>query len=197
MAFRFTASRISSSDRLAGPPREAFARVNPQYAIAYSNRGNAFLNKKDYALAIKDYNEAIRINPSDAASYGRRAMACGKRRDWDKAVADYEKVMSLAAKPAWVVRDFALLRATCPAAKYRDGNKAVELATKAVEFQGPSANWEYHAALAAALAEAGQFDKAIVSQKKALEDKSLDGAIRDEAWKRLKLYEGKKAVREE
>ena len=38
-------------------------RIDPQYAIAYYNRGISWYDKKDYDKAIADYTDAIRSNP--------------------------------------------------------------------------------------------------------------------------------------
>ena len=87
--------------------------------------------------------------------------------------------------------------ATCPDAKYRDGKKALEYAGKANEKSGGKKP-ECLDTVAAALAEAGQFDEAIKSQKKAIE---LLGPKADEQRKamqaRLKLYEAGKPFRTE
>ena len=43
--------------------------LNPEYADAYNNRGNAYRNLKEYEKAISDYNRAIELNPEDADAY--------------------------------------------------------------------------------------------------------------------------------
>jgi hypothetical protein len=97
----------------------------------------------------------------------------------------------------WLHRRFAFFRATCPEARFRDGAKAVELAKKALELAGRDADREYRAALAAACAEAGQFDKAVAEQTRALEDRSLDREDRVKMEQRLKLYRDKKPYRDQ
>ena len=44
-------------------------------AMAYYDRGNAYLNKGQYNKAISDYNRAIEINPGDATAYFNRGSA--------------------------------------------------------------------------------------------------------------------------
>jgi lipopolysaccharide biosynthesis regulator YciM len=62
--------------------------------------------------------------------------------------------------------------ATCPDEKGRDGNRAVQLAMKACELTNSKRAF-YFFVLAAAYAEAGQFDKAVQNQNKAMEDSLL------------------------
>jgi tetratricopeptide (TPR) repeat protein len=38
-------------------------KLDPNYALAYNNRGNAHFLKKNYDRAIADYDQAIRIDP--------------------------------------------------------------------------------------------------------------------------------------
>ena len=71
------------------------------------------------------------------------------------------------------------------------------MAQKALELAGRDADREYHAVLAAAYAEAGQFDKAVAEQTRVLEDKSLDREDRAKMQQRLKLYRDKKPYRDQ
>ena len=41
-------------------------RINPNYALAYDNRGNARRALGDNKGALADYNEAVRISPNFA-----------------------------------------------------------------------------------------------------------------------------------
>jgi hypothetical protein len=97
----------------------------------------------------------------------------------------------------WLYRDYARFRACCPEAKYRDGKKAVELATKGLDMVGKDADWKYFAALAAAYAELGEWDKAVVEQRKALDDKSLDSQDRAQMEERMDMYRNQKPYRDQ
>jgi tetratricopeptide (TPR) repeat protein len=175
---------------------EEAIRLDPKDADAFNNRGCVYRYKKDYDRAIKDYQEAIRLDPKYAYPYGNRAIARSKMKQYAEAVLDFEEALRLAPSMDWLHHSYAFFRATCPESDYRDGKKAVELAKKAIELADSDADWEYHATLAAAYAEAGQFDKAVEEQTKALEDKSLDREDRDKMEQRLKLYREKKPYRD-
>jgi tetratricopeptide (TPR) repeat protein len=169
-------------------------RLDAKFTNAFICRAIAWGKRKEYDKAIQDYNEAIRLEPKSAYGYGNRAQAWAKQKQYDKAVKDFDEAMRLDPMD-WVQRNYAFFRATCREEKYRDGKKAIVLAKKAIKLASMDANWEYSAALAAAYAEAGEFDKAVQQQTKALEDKSIDKEDRAKMEERLKLYRDKKPYR--
>ena len=70
-------------------------RLNPQYAIAYYNRGIVRKNKGDLEGAIDDYTEAINSNPQNASAYINRGGALYDKDDLDGAIADYNEAIRL------------------------------------------------------------------------------------------------------
>ena len=66
----------------------------------------------------------------------------------------------------------------------------------AVELAGRAKNWRYDAALAAAHAEVGEFDIAVIEQKRVLAAKGINAETRAEMEARLKLYEERKPYRD-
>ena len=69
--------------------------LNPEYANAYYNRGNAYNSKGEYDRAIADYDKAIALNPDDAIAYSNRGLAHEKLGDNQKAEADYQRALLL------------------------------------------------------------------------------------------------------
>ena len=166
-------------------------RLDPNFAGAYNNRGAAWSDKKDYDKAIADFNEAIRLDPNCAAAYDNRGLAWGNKKEYDEAIEDYNRAIQLEPNYANAYNGVAWIRATNPDAKYRDGQEAVKLATKACELTGWK-NGDQNSTLAAAYAEAGDFENAIKYQHKAIELNPSDSAYED----RLKLYQSGKPYRD-
>ena len=49
--------------------------LDPQLALAYNNRGNAYMDLGRYQKAVEDYNEAIRLDPQLSSAYNNRGDA--------------------------------------------------------------------------------------------------------------------------
>ena len=62
-------------------------------AEAYSNRGAAYVNKKDYDRSIADHTKAIELDPNYAAAYYNRGVAYHNKHDYDRAIADYRRAL--------------------------------------------------------------------------------------------------------
>ncbi len=76
-------------------------RLDPNYAIAYNNRGNAYRDLKEYTKAIKDYNRAIDLNPRYAYAYYERGLICYYLNDYQRAVQDFDYALQLDPTMTW------------------------------------------------------------------------------------------------
>ena len=66
---------------------------NPNYAIAYSCRGNAKQAEGDIGGAIADYTKAIKLKPDYAFAYYNRGNAKRVKGDYDGAIVDFTKAI--------------------------------------------------------------------------------------------------------
>lgn len=163
-------------------------RLDPKYTTAYNERGLAWNFKKDYDQAIKDYSEAIRQDPKYAQAFLNRGNVYRSKKEFALAVHDYEEAVRFDPKLVGAHERLAWTLATCHDEKVRDGKKAVEQATKACELTA----WKlpgYLSTLAAAHAEAGNFEQATRYQKQALENSDYERLNGERDRQRLLLYE--------
>ncbi|MBL7186838.1 MAG: tetratricopeptide repeat protein [Phycisphaerae bacterium] len=116
-------------------------------------------------------------------------------RQYQEAIDSYELAIKVDPNFAASYGKLAYLYATCPEAKFRNGEKAVQLAQKACELTDYKRD-ACLAVLAAAHAEWPDFEKAIEYQKKALEIADDDEDSRDEYEKRLAAYKAGKPWRQ-
>jgi tetratricopeptide (TPR) repeat protein len=63
--------------------------------MAYSNRGNTFDDKKDYAHAVAEFDAAIKLDQHYATAFYNRANAKLNTGDKPGAIADYRQALQL------------------------------------------------------------------------------------------------------
>jgi tetratricopeptide (TPR) repeat protein len=170
--------------------------LNPQQWQAYFNRSAELRDHGKLDEALADLNEVIKLNPRFAGAYVNRANLLWHTRHYADALSDLQAAVRLKPKKLEVaLNSLAWFRATCYDANMRSGNEAVAFATRACELSEWK-NFSYIDTLAAAYAEAGNFDQAVKYQKQAAEMAKASpnsGKITE----RLALYEQRKPYREE
>jgi hypothetical protein len=144
-------------------------KVDARFAAAYELRGVVRGKVGELDNAIADLDEAIEIgDPEAPGSYWAHCARGGVRRakgQFAKAIADYEVGIGTHPHDIFALRELAWLLATCPDPMHRNGLRAVTLAKDACHSSPSDASCL--ATLAAAHAEAGEFDAAIDWQAKA------------------------------
>jgi tetratricopeptide (TPR) repeat protein len=170
-------------------------RLDPYFAPGYFGRAGLHLARKQYQPAMRDLDAAIRLSPGNALAMAKRAeawVACGNPR---RALADLDEALAVDPKLGPAHRHRAWLLATTPDGAVRDGKRAVAAAKLAVEHTRDTGG-ETFEAMAAALAETGDFPGAVVWQTKAVADAGYAKEKGDAVHKRLELYEAKRTYRE-
>ena len=142
------------------------------------------------------YQKAVESDGS-AFSYRNLGRFYDRQGQYDKAIENLDKAIEIDPEDARAYNLKAWILATCPKKKYRDGDKAVDLAKKAVEL---SLSSTYLDTLAAAYAEASRFEDAITTQAEAIsileKEEKPDEEI-NEFKERLMAYQAIKPWRED
>src|ERR1700677_1647097 len=170
--------------------------LNPGSGGYYYDRGDHYERKGDHDKAIADFDEAIRIDPKDPFPYYGRGNSFRGKGTYDRASADYTTALQLQPDFSQALREYAWLLATCPWRELRDGKKAAEYATHACEMT----HWKDPGCvdtLAAACAEAGDFDSAVKYAQQYLATPGLAEKAAAAAKARLVLYQAHQAYHEE
>lgn len=83
----------------------------PQASAAYINRGNAYMIRADYKLAIDDYTRAVEYEPYAADAYLNRAIVYSKMEEYNHALDDYNRAVGMGIHDAVTYNSRALLKA--------------------------------------------------------------------------------------
>lgn len=75
-------------------------RMDPTYAEAYHDRGNAYSGLGNEVAAFADYNKAITLDPDYGNAYYNRGNLYLQREQYHQAIADYDRAIALNAEDA-------------------------------------------------------------------------------------------------
>ncbi len=169
-------------------------RLNPSYADAHNNLATVLSRQGKYAEAEAHFADAIRLQPENVQAHYNLGLVFSQVGNYEAARAQFALAIRLQPGDPKAYNASAMIMAACPDAKFRDGKEAVQFATRACELT----KWKNPIildTLAAAQAEAGDFDRAVSSQKKAIE-LLTDERQEDDYRFRLALYLAKKPYRQ-
>jgi Flp pilus assembly protein TadD len=146
--------------------------------------------QRKFAQAIEQFSEVSRIDPTNGQAHflrGGMLEALGQVRE---AVAAYRESLRLDPDQVQVANGLAWLLATHPDEEVRDGAEAVELAQWACGARNREDPMLLDT-LAAGYAEAGRYEEATATARKAVESARGAGneGLAKEIEERLKLYE--------
>jgi tetratricopeptide (TPR) repeat protein/spermidine synthase len=183
-------------DRAIHHYREAL-RVNPDFVEARAGLGNALVRQGKPDEAVAHFTEALRLEPNNADAHNSLGAILAGQGRGAEAVGHFERALAL--RPDWPqpLNNLAWILATYPEGKVRNGARAVQVAKQACEltrFERP----DLLDTLAAAYAEAGQFQEAAKVARQGIDLASRSGqqALAGEIGRRLKLYEAGQPFRD-
>lgn len=174
---------------------DAAVRLGRNSAALFGDRSSTRYLLGDVDGALADMTAAMKAEPGNPEYLLMRAAIYADEGQPKKAVADLNAALKLDSEFADALNDLAMLLATSRDDSVRDGPKAVKLSLEACELS----DWTQFTlidTLAAAYAEAGDFDNAVAMQEKAIEISELTEGDDFEGMKdRVKLYKSKRPYR--
>lgn len=160
-------------------------QLDPDLTIAHKGRGRVchMLGKLDESL--QHFDAAVMLSPEDAYITACRADLLVDMGRYAQAKVGYRQAIQLDEASATAYRNLAWLQATCPDARFRDGEQAVKNAQKALELSSEADDITLDT-LAAAMAAAGHFEDAVATLEKAIQLSPEGSDV--EYSERLRLY---------
>jgi tetratricopeptide (TPR) repeat protein len=174
------------------------AKLDPRSAEARNDIGRILASKGKLEGAIPFFQKAIEIDPDFAEAHQFLGAALYYARGRvPEALAQWREALRVQPDYLAALNEAAHVLAASSEASVRNGGEAVRLAERAVTLSGGH-DAIYLETLAAAYAEAGRFDDAVATARRALEIATPQNQpqLRETLASRLLLYEARKPYRE-
>jgi tetratricopeptide (TPR) repeat protein len=182
----------------AGEQFEEILKREPGNASALFNLATAWASSGRFAEAAARYQDVLTQEPGNAPAAQGLAFALQKSGQVAEAIDVLRAALQRAPDDERLLRGLAWLLATAADPQLRDGTQAVALAEHAMQVTSqPSVG--LRSALAASLAEAGQFERAVTVAEQALEQARAVGQTAEQVQQleaRLALYQQRKPYHE-
>jgi len=134
--------------------------LNPKDAKLFFFRATCWEGKGDLTKAVSDLSAAIELNPREARFYVFKGLLESEKVQHAQALADFESAVRVSPLDARANEMLVWTLATSPLERVRDGARAVRHGREFLKHStNPSPG--LRRAVAAALAESGQFEEAV------------------------------------
>lgn len=168
-------------------------KINPDFAEAWGNLGNANVAAGNFDEAITNFNNALRINPMLVEAHSNLGDAWMRKGAGEQATAEFQEALKIKPQDPWALNHFAWFLATFPDPNFRNGPKALEMAQTAAS-QGESENPRFLQVIAVAQAESGRYSDAVTTAEHAIDLAQARGMVRvvDQLQLELQLFQAGK-----
>jgi Flp pilus assembly protein TadD len=156
--------------------REA-VHLRPDYPDGHYNLGTALFQQGDLEGAIAEWRTMLSMRPDDPGVHTNLGNALVQKGLLGEAADHYEKALQFDPDSVLALNNLAWIMSTGPDDSLRNNEIAVKLALKANQLSKEN-NPVFIRTLAAAYAQAGQFDDALKTAKRAADEANARG-VRD------------------
>jgi tetratricopeptide (TPR) repeat protein len=171
-------------------------QAKPDFALAQLHLGTLLLDLGQFDQAKEHLAEAARLDPRDPFAPFNLGAACGRAEQTDEAAVYFTEAVERDPDFVPALVHLALIRSTSKDESLRDGEQAVQMATRACELTRHQHPEALHA-LAAAYAEVGRFPAAVSTAEHAVRLARSGGneALAQAIQKPLGLYKQRQPFR--
>ena len=188
-------TELGSEQRAIGHYRAA-VRFDPSLQKGHFHLANLLMRAKRYEEAAPHYAAVVKEDPQNAFARFMHSVALISTERYREALDGLEEGHQAMPDNADFAHALARLLAASPDSTIRDGSRALQLTQKLLENQS-SIDFDRAATLAMALAEVGEFSKAVQLQRNILAEVERTGRhdLARLLRENLRLYESRQACR--
>ena len=176
---------------------QAAIDLRPENGPAHNNLAKALLQKGRLDEAMVQYRKFVEIEPQNVEARNILGTALIQHGHVREAVEQWQDALAIEPENGNAASNLAWVFATCPEDSMRDGNRAVDLAERALRLSGDKIPMIFRI-LGAAYAENGRFSQAIETAQRGVELAKSQGnpGLAGQLQSNIALYEAGKPLRD-
>ena len=176
---------------------KAAVDLRPENGPAHDNLAKALLQKGQVREAMVHYRKFLEIEPQNVEAHNILGTALIQEGRVTEAIAQWQEALTTQPENGNAASNLAWVFATSPDGSIRNGQRAVELAEKALHISGGKIPMIFRV-LAAAYAENGRFSEAIETAQRGADLANRQGnpALASELESNIALYQSDRPLRD-